>query len=422
MNIFSKPRFFHLALGAMFFAIFAVFIIPSCKKETTNLEIKASDRDGEDILTPSCEDYCSECGDDVCTPSTVLEAITDTGDASNNKVNIILFHYAQAVREAAKNTTYRQYIENALTVNNVGVSVSLLTLSDNNSSFATFLNSKLRQSMSENNIYPRGVVTGIDSDIADTTWDANSFLKGELAYGSDSYDPVVYYLSKPDAGAANYPVSVLIAQEVNDCDDVAGWKGDTPALVGETEGRDDSRSVMIVGPGADGNTSEGLAPPPTEAPAGDRVTTTVNMKNLKIKGLNYRYEKNGKSEVTGCWIKFSPSPVVKNGYNFYLKVCKDDIKNQTTISSNINIVSDSDWNSNSYWIGFYEYDWYAFGSNWTMPTPSGCTTETVKTQRKFIHEWYNYDFCGTGLSYFGSTSGGDATQENSKSKFVITGL
>lgn len=423
MKHFLKNRFFHLALGALFLAVFAVFTIVSCKKETANLEIKAADdRGSQDILTPSCEDYCSDCGDkDVCAPSTVLEAVTDTGDASNNKVNMILFHYAQAVREAAKNATYRQYMENELTDNNLAVSVSLLTIAGNNSGFATFINSKLRQSMSENNIYPRGVVSGIDSDIADTTWDANSFLKSELFYGSDYYEPVIYYLTKPDAGAANYPVSVLISQEVNDCDDIAGWKGDTPALVGEAEAKDDSRSVIIVGPGAHGSTSAGLVPPPTEA-SEDRVTTVVRMKNLKIKGSAFRYERSGKSEVTGCFIKFSPLPVVANGYNFYLKVCKDDIEDQKTINSSINIVSDVDWNTNSYWIGFYEYDWFAFGSNWTMPTPSGCTTESVKTQRKYIHEWYNVDFCGTGLSYFGSVNGGDATQENSKSKFVITGL
>ncbi len=418
MKLFLKTRFLHLALTALFFAIFAAFIIVSCKKETAKLEIKASDRSEETMLTPSCEDYCSDCGDDVCTPGTVLEAITDTGDAQNNKVNMILFHYAQAVREAAKNATYRHYMETALTANNVGVSVSLLTLASNNSSFATFLNSKLRQSMSENYIYPRGVITGIDTYIANSSWDANTFLKGQLAYGSDYYEPVIYYLTKPDAGAADYPVSVLISQEVNDCDDIAGWKGDTPALVGETEGRDDGRSVMIVGPGVDGNPSEGMAPP-TEASAGDRTTSAVDMKNLKIKGSDYRYERSGKSEVTGTWIKFAPSLVEKSSYNFYLKVCKDDIKDQTTINSSINIVSDVNWNTDSYWIGFYEYDWFA--QFWTMPTPTGCTTETVKTQRKYFHEWYNYDFCGTGLSYFGSTSGGDATSENSKSKFVITG-
>lgn len=354
----------------------------------------------------------------MCEIQNVLDGVKDTSDIENNKVNMILFHYAQAVREAAKNPTYRQLMENALTNNGKGVTTSLLTLASMNASFGNFLNSKLRQSMSENNIYPRGVISGIDTYIANSSWDANSFLKGKLSYGSENYEPVIYYLSQPNSNAANYPVTVLIAQEVNDCDDVAGWKGDTPVLVGEAEGRSGNRSVIIVGPGLDGNTFEGVAPP-TEVPE-DRTTTTVNMSTLKIKGSSYRYEKSGKSEVTGAWIKFSPTPVVKNGYNFYLKVCKDDIEDQNTISNSITIVSDGSWNTNSYWIGFYEYDWFA--SSWTMPTPSGCTTETVKTQRKYIHEWYNFDFCGTGLSYFGSTMGGTATADNTKSTFTIVGL
>ena len=177
---------------------------------------------------------------------------------------------------------------------------------------------------------------------------------------------------------------------------------------------------MIVGPGVHGNTPEGMAPP-IEVPAGDRVTTALDMKEFTIKGLDYRYESFGRTEVAGVYINFSPAPVGRDKDNFYQKVCKSDVKDQKInlpSSSNKNIIGDPNWNTKSWYIAFYEYDWYA--QEWTMPHTE-CTSETVKTKRKYPGEWYNYDFCGTGLSFFGSVNGGDATRENVKSKFVLTG-
>jgi len=398
-----------LGLGAISF-----FVITSCQKEKAPI-FAGQESSETPALTPSCEDFCSECGDDPCSPRTVLEAVTTPDDAANSQVNMILYHYAQAVREAAKNATYLQYMMGAMTVSNEGVSVSLLTLAQNNSSFASFINGKLRQSMSDNYIYPRGVETGVDALIATTSWDANAYLKAHLQYAGTYFDPVIYYKTKPVSGAESYPVTVLISQEVNDCDDAAGWKGDTPALVGETEGRSGNRVVLIVGVGADGNVNNPGAA--TLAGTAQDRTTTVRMKSIKIKGLDFRYENSGKSEIKGVYIRYSSNPIERNEQVYYHKICKNDIKNQNVVTNSNLMVIDGSWDSNSHYFGFYEYDWSA--QFWTVPHP--CTNESLKGQRKYPWEWYNVDFCGAANTYFPSLSGGDATRDNTRCTFVISG-
>jgi hypothetical protein len=412
MNNFFRFSLLPSVLIAMSLGV--LFFITSCEKE------KSSPTGGQESettpLLPSCNDYCSDCGDDACTPRTILEAVTDTIDPENHRVNMILFHYAQAVREAAKNSTLLQYMTGAVTVNNVGVSASLHTLAQNNSTFASGINYYLRQSMSANNIYPRGVELGVDSLIADPTWDANTYLKNRLTYGTTPYEPVIYYLTKPSTGAGEFPATVLIAQEVNDCDDIAGWKGDVPSLVGETEAKNGNRLVLIVGPGLHGNPSE-TTEIPISAPSLDR-TTSVSMASVRILGSAYRYETSGKSEIKGAYIRYNTSPVVSNEQVFFTKICKKDIRDRKTITNTNLMITDGLWDSNSHYLGFYEYDWYA--QFWTLPAP--CTTETIKGQRKFVHEWYNVDFCGAASTYFPTLSGGTATRTNTKSTFIISGI
>lgn len=416
MNRFLNFRL-TLFIGALFVIGTVAFLtITSCEKEKSST-FSGQETNANTPLTPSCENPCSDCGDDACTPKTVLEAVSDTGDLENHKVNMILYHYAQAVREAAKDATLRQYMLNAMTVNNQGVSVSLYTLAQGNTTFASFINAKLRQSMSETNIYPRGVEVGVEALIASTTWNANAYLKDRLIYSGTPYDPVIYYKTKPVAAAGAYPVTVLISQEVNDCDDAAGWRGDVPGLVGETEGRNGNRVVMIVGPGLDGNVNaRGNDIANALETAKDR-TSRVDMMSIRIKGAEFRYERSGKSEITGAYIKFSPV-LESNESNFYLKICKKDIEDKKVVLNNNTLIQDGAWDLGSHYEGFYEFDWSA--QYWTMPAP--CTTEKIKTQRKYAHEWYNVDFCGAASTYFPSLSGGTATRDNTKSTFVLTGI
>lgn len=389
------------------------------------------------FLLPSCDQSCDECDAGRCYPKTVLDAVKDPYDATNDRVNMILYHYAQAVREAAKDPFYRQYMLNALTVNNQPKTASLLTLAQGSSPFANFLNAKLRQSISDKYIYPRGVEPGIETMMTNTNWDANTYLKGKLLYAPYSYDPVIYYMKKPATGNEGNVATVLIAQEVNDCDDVAGWRGDTEVLVGENEAINSEEVMFFVGPGnpvemggqqADNNNSEG---PVDFAPnaAQDRAAARIALSQLQIKN-GYRYESSGKSEVQGWVVGFNPpggTPFLQhNDLNFKEKIKKCDIEDSKSFTKDppiqiIAIEPISGWLTNNAFMGFYEYDWYVSHSN-RKEVDASCTSDNdvnVKLRMKYSHEWYYKDWCGLGSSILPSNGSTNAVS-NSKSSFTLT--
>jgi hypothetical protein len=416
MNSFLKFRF-AILIGTFFLGTAVFFSITSCEKEKTP-SFSGQESDSTTPLVSSCTEPCSDCGDDACTPKTVLEAIADDEDAENHKVNMILYHYAQAVREAAKIPTFLTYMTTGMTVENQGVTVSLHTLAQNNSTFAAYINGRLRYFMAQNFIYPRGVEPGIEELIANPSWDANTYLKEHLIYSGTPYEPVIYYKTKPVAGAENLPVTVLVSQEVNDCDDYAGWRGDTPGLVGETEGRSGNRVVIIVGPGTQGGPSSQSSPLASLSNGADDRTSVVRMNNLQFFGSQFRYENSGKSEVTGAYIKFAPSPASPATFCFYAKICKNSFKDMNELYNGSSMVTDPLWDAGSHYFVFYEQDWGA--SLHELPHP--CTTSFAYGEMKYSNEWYSSGFCGAASTYFPSTAGGFAQRQNNKSKFIIRGL
>ncbi len=431
MKNFSNLRFFGknlnrfvvLTLALTFGVVVTTFLVSSCTKEG-----KPTLAEGEVLstLVPSCDDYCSECNSGHCDPKSVLEAVNTPDDQENDRVNMILYHYAKAVKEAAKNPTYRAYMLNAMTVNNQGISPSLLTLANGNTAFATFLNDKIRSSVSAETVYPKGVEPGIATLVNDANWDANAYLKSKLTYKGQSYDPVIHYIAKPLASSSSFDATVLIAQEVNDCDDIAGWKGDTEVLVGQAEASQNTRAVFIVGPGQDGSASQGSVPPPTDVVT-DR-TTRITMSSFVINGESYRYENNGKSDIKGLLHGYTPSPSYMATFDksdvFFTRVKCKTIKNMTTVFNTDRILgaaSDPTWDGGSWYMVFYEYDWYA--SFWTISAP--CESMIgVKGQMKFSNEWYCREFCGPSTSYWSTLTPGGATisRSNEKCTFTLSGI
>ena len=141
----------------------------------------------------------------------MLELIRTPDNPTNDRINMMLYHYAQAIRVVAQNPTYLCYMETPMIADTGGIGVSLYALAKGNSSFAQALNAALRQSMSENNIYPRGVQQGIEASIANTNWDANAFLRGKMEYAPYKYDPVVYFIKRPAAYEGSRQPTVVIA-------------------------------------------------------------------------------------------------------------------------------------------------------------------------------------------------------------------
>jgi hypothetical protein len=360
---------------------------------------------------------------------------------------MILYHYAQAVKEAAKDPVFRQYLVNSLTVNNQAKAPSLLTLAQGNASFSAFINTKLRQSMTDKNIYPKGVEAGVENLIALGTWDANTYLRGKMSHMGYTYDPVIYYMKKPEPTTNSIDATVLIAEDVNDCDDVAGWRGDIELLMSEAQATASNEFIIFVGPGKpvkssnaeivdDGEetkfeTSSILSNPYINLfAAEDRHGAHIDVSSVRINGCDYRYENSGRSEIAGWVVGFNTSPVVaevfRNHAAFFDKFKKCTICDAKLVTYTPPLlISDvpTGWATSSAFIGFYEHDWYVLAANTKTVSCSCSGTSTipdVSLQMKYSNEWYiNTEFCGTGTSLL-PASGSTATGTNTKATFLLT--
>ena len=364
-----SKRFAVSAIFLLIAGVFTFFTFAGCEKDTSGNQGGTPE---DQYLTPSCDNSCDECDAGRCYPKTVLDAVKDPGDETNDKINMILYHYAQAVRDAAKNPTYRQYMLNALTVNNEAKTASLLALAQGDASFANFINAKLRQSISEKNVYPRGVEPGIETLMTTATWDANTYLRNKIVYTPYSYDPVIYYMKKPGAGSENIAATVVIAQDVNDCDDVAGWRGDTELLVGETEATTSNDVIIFVGPGnpvdiggQQVSSGTGGFIDIVQHGVQERAAARIAVSQFQVKN-GYRYESSGKSEVRSWIVRFNPpggTPFLQHNFmNFAEKIKKCEIEDSKNFTKSpvlqvLAIDPISGWLTNNAFMGFYENDW-----------------------------------------------------------------
>ena len=389
-----------------------LLVFASCEKEALE-EKDAISALPENYLSPSC----SECGEN-CYISSVLEAIHDPEDADNDRINMILYHYGTALRTAFKKPAYQALILDAL-IADTEEATSLLTLAQEHPDFGDYFNAQLRQSMAAKNIYPRGVEEGIDDLIASDDWDANKYLTEQMTKEGYRYEPVVYEMAMAPVLSVN-TVTFLIAQEVNDCDDVAGWTGDTEVLVSEEQVKNAEGLVLFVGPG---KTQTVIS---TGAVAGAAQERDEQLKAVsgKIKGLNYRYEKSGKSEIVAFvvgWEEDPANPVLEFNSEAYTKFTKNQIKNQNIVSINRSIggIIESA-NSANMFLGFYEYDWYISSKNRKkVKCPCNSSVPDAQLSMKYSNEWYNTDkFCGNLATLIPSPTG-SRILDNKKGTFVL---
>lgn len=407
----GKPSFLFLFVLLFCFA-------QSCNKEpldiSTDSEVAAA---STDALLPSCDEACAESDND-CYPTSVLEAVTDLEDSGNDRINMILYHYGVAFKAALADPTYKELALSTL-ASESEEATSLLELGQTHPAFGAFLNAQLRASMAAKNIYPRGIESGVEALIATPDWDANAYLADKMSYEDYNYQPVIYEMN-PVNTVSKENVTILIAEEVNDCDDVAGWRGETEILMSEAEANNSDELIVFVAPGKAGPV---ISTEDTAESAQER-SEQIKAVNGKIKGLNYRYEKSGKSEivafVTG-WEDNPSEPKVKNNKDAYTKFTKNQIKNQTTVTINKSIggIIESASNANVF-IGFYEHDWYIRDGNAKeVKCPCNASVPDARLSMKYNHEWYNTDkFCGR-LSSLIPSSTGSKTLDNKKGTFVL---
>lgn len=392
--------------------------VQSCNKEPLDINV-ANDGTliGVSPLQPSCNDACG-ASDGDCYPTSVLEAVTDVENSGNDRINMILYHYGIAFKAAFSNPDYKELALNAL-MSESEDATSLLELGQENPDFGAFLNEHLRQSMSSKNIYPRGIETGVEALIATEDWDANAYLSDKMSYEGYSYQPVIYEM-KPVNTVSHEGVTILIAEAVNDCDDVAGWRGETEILMSEAEANNTEELIIFIAPGKSIpviSTGNGVV-------VAQERSEQLRAVSGKIKGLDYRYEKSGKSEiiafVTG-WEDDPKNPGYQSNKDAQTKFTKNQIKNQTVVTVNRSlggIIENA--NSANYFLGFYEYDWYISNKNIKkVKCPCNAFVPDAGLAMKYAHEWYNTDkFCGR-LSTLIPNANVLKTIDNKKGTFVL---
>jgi hypothetical protein len=429
----ASPRF---AFASSIMAIMAIgFFSVACEKELINAGGQAELR-APSTLVPSCDDQLDA--------STVLGLIRTPDDPVNDRVNLILYHYAQAIRVVSQNPTHLCYMQYLMIADTNQFGVSLYTLAQGDEAFAQALNMALRQSMFENDIYPKGEEPGIELLIASPEWDANSFLRGKMEYIPYTYDPVVYFIKRPVACDASKQPTIVIAQDVNDCDDVAGWRGNNEVLVSEAEASSSEDPIIFVGPGQgvyktsqftgqpnqvtlnNEDIEESVSEPSGPTGLEERSNIDIDADLHQIKA-GYRYERSKRSEIYGWVVIYDPTSefgVTNLSWEDFSprRIHKNDINDSKTFFDDrdaFQIPSSAFAVGRSIFYGAYEHDWYA-SKKWVFNTCAASNfvlRHSVEVRMKFLHEWYFFN-CGVASTIFPST-GSTWEANNNKCRFVL---
>lgn len=437
MNGYLKFRFFGQRSSRYAVPVFLLLIggfisflaVVGCKKESAAHLPQAESSVGGTTLIPSCSDPLPA--------NTVLELIRTPDDPTNDRINMMLYHYGQALRVVTQNPTYLCYLETAMLADTGGIGVSLYSLAQENTSFSQALNSALRQSMTNYEIYPRGEEEGIESSIADPGWDANAFLRGKMEYVPYKYEPVVYFIKRPVECVPSIQPTIVIAQDVNDCDDVAGWRGSNEVLVSEDEANTSSEPIIFVGPGLGvyqstsftggvnqviltGSDLDESTLAQNEQGASDR-SDIVSLYQIKA---GYRYESGARSEIVGWRTTFTPATRLPfnllpwAGFN-PRKIHKNDINASTVFTDMpaafplpLSVYTSGTW----VFYGTWESDWWA--SVKTIVNPCSVWVDhSVNVKMKYSHEWYFFN-CGVASSLWPAT-GSTWGVNNAKCRFIL---
>jgi len=413
--------------------VFTFLALTGCEKDNVTGSQKIGGSPESGTLIPSCADPLAA--------NTVLGLIRTPDDPINDRINMMLYHYAQAIRVVAQNPAHLCYMETPMIADTGGIGVSLYALAQNNATFAQALNNALRQSMSLNNIYPRGEEPGIESSIANTAWDANGFLRGKMEYAPYKYEPVVYFIKRPATCDAAWQPTVVIAQDVNDCDDVAGWRGSNEVLVGESETNTSSEPIIFVGPGlgvyhtsqftggvnqvvlTESGINESMTGPTGGHSASNRSNIDIDADLHQIKA-GFRYESGKRSEISGWILTFTPESLNPYTLGFWedfdpLKIHKDDINSSKIFTDDKNafqIDMSAFTAGRSIFYGTWERDWWA-SPKLVVNTCSSFVGHSVGVRMKYSDEWYFIN-CGVASAIFPST--GSLWEVNSaKCRFIL---
>jgi hypothetical protein len=414
-------------------SIISLFFV-HCKKDPA---AKTATQDGVGLV--------SSCGEPL-TGSTVLDLIRDPDDVANDRMNLILYHYASALRTVLQDPALRCFVEEAAIASDNQGGVSMVALAQQNPAFLQAINNALRLSIAGHDWYPKGVEPGIESLTADPSWDAAGYLQARMAYPPYAYQPTLYFVYPPEHCVAERLPVIAIAQDVDDCDDVAGWRGEETVVLGEKDVQNSADPVLFVGPGRSvyqaapiAGVNQVVLPPSGDiqpaGPAGngnaggvvnERYDVDIDVDLFQIKA-GHRYESGPRSEISGVIEAFSltsPNHVYTDFWEDFRKeqrrVHRNDINNSATFNNDLNAfhipgpIYDS--GVSSLFFLTYEHDWWASKKDVVNPCFSS-SNYTVSVRMKYSHEWYFYH-CGFGSTLF-PVNGSVQEFQNDKCRFVL---
>jgi len=128
-------------------------------------------------LTSSFETN-SHCQDILC-------ALTDVENSENHKINMILYHYAKAIKSVIAEPDFLELIITPMLEDANSIGTPIHQLASENPIFAEAIDNALRVSIENETVFPHGI------EDFDSILDISQYLGNAFTYGDDQYQPVV---------------------------------------------------------------------------------------------------------------------------------------------------------------------------------------------------------------------------------------
>ena len=361
-----------------------VLILSSCTKESISSEKVTTFQEEITSISSQCATI-NDCQNGLC-------ILSDSEDPENHRINMILFHYASAIRELSSIPELADLMIESMTVDVNSQGVSIPELAEENAFFATLLNEALRNSIQRESIFPKMKEDfDIDGNLSD-------YLSRYFTYLDDEYVPAIYFVKHPEPNN-NSKINVFIGEEASDCDEVIGWIDDLPILSTEEEIIKSKDVNVFVGVGEildQNNINADFIDVSSNDLSERSSTVNVDYTLYQIK-KGHRYERSNNSEVFAGVVSYYPTDPNSRIMSRWFEedVHKNDI-NASKIFEEQDLAIKMPLNDfdrfREVFVYSWENDWWASGKS-LKNSCSNHDNHQIAPHRKFLHEWY-FNFCG----------------------------
>lgn len=403
-----RTNFSNSVAFLLFLSATMLVLCSSCQKETISISKLTTE-----VVPDENEAFFQTIEGELVT------YLQDAKNIDNEKMNMILYYFSQAINEAIQMEHFRDLLLNELQ-NSENQEVSIISLAMDKVDLKQFLNASIQRSI-ERTSYPL---------LRPNTKDYITFLGNEMIYADIKYEPFLYTIKQYDYKTTK-DIVIAIGEQVDDIDNVVGWEKDKTVLIGENQVMDYEGIVFFIGNGVPkqleentfNNTTNNF--PYTEGDmVNSRAKTFIKIQTYQIFNPHF-FERRGDLEVENFIGYTLPSSSSNNiGSDETIKVARSSVEN-STLFTNQNIELDSKDDAffgptggiNYIWTA-YEHDWYAKKKTIVCSCScDGASLLSIGARMKYEHEFYNTN-CGI-LSNDFSSVGSSFEVQNNKSRFKI---